>query len=59
MYLFAPNDRQDVDDFREAVHDSNGLLMHSGTGELAWRPVVIPSGCGSAPSRTRTCAASV
>ena len=42
MFLFAPNDRLDVDDFREAVHDSDGLLMHTGTGEWIWRPVVNP-----------------
>ena len=42
MFLFGPNDRDGVDDFRPAVHDSNGLLMHAGTGEWLWRPVASP-----------------
>ena len=42
MFLFGPNDRQGVDDFREGVHDSDGLLMHTGADEWIWRPVVNP-----------------
>lgn len=42
MFLFAPNDRRGVDDFREGVHDSDGLLMHTGAGEWIWRPVRNP-----------------
>ena len=42
MFLFGPNDRHGVDDFREAVHDSDGLLMHTGAGEWIWRPVENP-----------------
>ena len=42
MFLFGPNDRTGVDDFRAAVHDSDGLLMHTGTGEWIWRPVENP-----------------
>ena len=42
MFLFGPNDRLGVDDFREAVHDSDGLLMHTGEGEWIWRPLVNP-----------------
>jgi glucans biosynthesis protein len=29
-------------DFRPEVHDSDGLLMHSGAGEWIWRPLVNP-----------------
>jgi glucans biosynthesis protein len=42
MYLFGPNDRQGVDDFRPAVHDSDGLAIWSGRGEWLWRPVSNP-----------------
>jgi glucans biosynthesis protein len=42
MFLFGPNDRQGVDDFRPQVHDSEGLQIWSGTGEWFWRPVVNP-----------------
>jgi periplasmic glucans biosynthesis protein len=31
-----------VDDFRPEVHDSDGLLIESGTGERIWRPAVNP-----------------
>jgi glucans biosynthesis protein len=42
MFLFGPNDRQGVDDFRPQVHDSEGLQLWSGTGEWFWRPLVNP-----------------
>lgn len=42
MFYFAPQDRQGVEDFRPAVHDSDGLLMHTGTGEQIWRPLANP-----------------
>jgi glucans biosynthesis protein len=29
-------------DFRPEVHDSDGLLMHTGSGEWLWRPLVNP-----------------
>jgi glucans biosynthesis protein len=32
------------DDFRPEVHDSDGLLMNTGTGEWIWRPLVNPKG---------------
>jgi glucans biosynthesis protein len=44
MYLFAPNDRAGVDDFRPHVHDSEGLQIWTGRGEWLWRPLVNPSG---------------
>jgi glucans biosynthesis protein len=31
-----------VDDFRPEVHDSDGLIIATGTGEWIWRPLVNP-----------------
>jgi periplasmic glucans biosynthesis protein len=43
MYFFGPNDRGGVDDFRPAVHDSDGLAMQNGRGEQLWRPLSNPA----------------
>lgn len=42
MFLFDETMRQRFDDFRPAVHDSDGLLMHNGAGEMIWRPLANP-----------------
>lgn len=42
MFLFGPNDRNGVDDFRPAVHDSDGLAIQNGRGEQLWRPIANP-----------------
>jgi glucans biosynthesis protein len=42
MYLFGENQPAGVSDFRPEVHDSDGLSIHSGTGEWIWRPLVNP-----------------
>ena len=42
MFFFGPNDRNDVDDFRPAVHDSDGLAIDNGRGEKLWRPLSNP-----------------
>jgi glucans biosynthesis protein len=42
MFLFDANDRDRVDDYRAAVHDSTGLLMLNGRGEQLWRPLGNP-----------------
>jgi periplasmic glucans biosynthesis protein len=42
MFYFAAHDRAGVDDFRPAVHDSDGLLIWNGSGEWLWRPVFNP-----------------
>src|SRR5262245_27137385 len=42
MFFFAANDRLDVDDYRPAVHDSDGLAIHNGRGEVIWRPLSNP-----------------
>jgi glucans biosynthesis protein len=38
MYLFNAMGRP-VEDYRNAVHDSDGLMMLTGTGEWLWRPL--------------------
>jgi glucans biosynthesis protein len=42
MYLFDANDRVRFDDWRAAVHDSNGLQIHTGHDEALWRPLTNP-----------------
>ena len=42
MFFFAPQDREGVEDFRPAVHDSDGLLMLTGAAEQIWRPLANP-----------------
>jgi periplasmic glucans biosynthesis protein len=42
MFFFGPNDRHNVDDFRPAVHDSDGLAIFNGRGEELWRPLANP-----------------
>lgn len=40
MYFHSPADHTRWDDFRPRVHDSDGLLMYTGTGDWIWRPLV-------------------
>lgn len=42
MYHFDDADRRGVDDFRPAVHDSDGLALYNGAGEQVWRPLRNP-----------------
>jgi glucans biosynthesis protein len=42
MYFFAPNDRAGIDDYRGAVHDSDGLMLATSRGEQIWRPLQNP-----------------
>ena len=42
MFYFDANNRVSVDDYRPAVHDSDGLLMWTGRGEQLWRPLDNP-----------------
>lgn len=42
MFLFDPSDRAKVDDWRQAVHDSNGLEIRSGHDERIFRPLANP-----------------
>ena len=39
MFLFDETNRSRFDDFRPAVHDSEGLLILNGNGEQIWRPL--------------------
>ncbi len=42
MFFLGENDHRFSDDFRPELHDSDGLLIHSGTGERIWRPLRNP-----------------
>ncbi|MCI5095544.1 MAG: glucan biosynthesis protein G [Rhodobacteraceae bacterium] len=42
MFLYDATDRTRFDDFRPAVHDSDGLLVVNGNGETLWRPLANP-----------------
>ena len=42
MFYFGPQRRQGVDDFRDAVHDSSGLQMITGSGRRIWRALSNP-----------------
>ena len=42
MYFTGKNTPR-RDDHRPEVHDSDGLFMHSGSGERIWRPLVNPA----------------
>jgi glucans biosynthesis protein len=42
MFLFGPSAARRFDDFRRAVHDSDGLQMLNGAGERLWRPLNNP-----------------
>ena len=42
MFYFSANDRVGIDDYRRAVHDSDGLMMATGRGEQVWRPLNNP-----------------
>ncbi|MEO6517907.1 MAG: glucan biosynthesis protein [Pseudoxanthomonas sp.] len=43
MYQFGASDRVGVDDYRPAVHDSEGLALWTGSGEQIWRPLHNPA----------------
>src|SRR5438270_11164227 len=42
MFYFDSNNRFEIDDYRPAVHDSDGLLIWTGHGEQFWRPLNNP-----------------
>lgn len=42
MFLFDPTNRARFDDYRNAVHDSDGLQILNGVGERLWRPLANP-----------------
>ena len=43
MFQFDSGDRVGIDDYRPAVHDSDGLALMTGTGEQVWRALGNPS----------------
>jgi periplasmic glucans biosynthesis protein len=42
MFLFSSIDRTRINDFRRAVHDSEGLAIAEADGERVWRPLANP-----------------
>ncbi|KAB2848065.1 MAG: glucan biosynthesis protein G, partial [Hyphomicrobiaceae bacterium] len=42
MFLFGASSRRATNDFRPAVHDSEGLSIINGSGERIWRPLTNP-----------------
>ncbi len=42
MFMHGEPSTRRVDDFRPEVHDSDGLLMHTSSGEWIWRPLSNP-----------------
>ena len=42
MFFFGPNDQGDFNDWRAAVHDSDGLALRTGHDQRIWRPLINP-----------------
>lgn len=42
MFLYGPNQPWHTQNFRPALHDSNGLAIHTGKNEWIWRPLENP-----------------
>lgn len=42
MFLYEAHDQADYQDFRPAVHDSDGLAIRSASGARTWRPLLNP-----------------
>ncbi len=42
MFQFDETNRERFSDFRSAIHDSDGLLIHNGAGETIWRQLANP-----------------
>ncbi|MCC6201861.1 MAG: glucan biosynthesis protein [Gammaproteobacteria bacterium] len=40
MFFYGEDHTRVIDDFRPEVHDSDGLMLHTGGGEWLWRPLV-------------------
>ena len=43
MYYFSGRERPGAEDWRQAVHDSDGLAALTGRGERLWRPLANPA----------------
>jgi glucans biosynthesis protein len=42
MFFIGENDHRYNEDYRPELHDSDGLLIHTGAGEWIWRPLRNP-----------------
>ncbi len=42
MFYYGENTPRPAGRWRGAIHDSDGLLIHSNTGEWLWRPLINP-----------------
>ena len=42
MYFYGSADATRLDDYRPSVHNSDGLLLWTGSGEWLWRPLINP-----------------
>ncbi len=42
MFLYGETENGRKGDYRPEVHDSDGLLVHTGSGEWIWRPLANP-----------------
>jgi glucans biosynthesis protein len=42
MFFTGENDRRFFEDYRPELHDSDGLMIHTGSGEWLWRPLRNP-----------------
>lgn len=42
MYFFSPSRRAAINDYRNAVHDNDGLAMYTGGEARLWRPLCNP-----------------
>jgi glucans biosynthesis protein len=43
MYWYGENERRYATDWRPEIHDSDGLAIHTGSGEHIWRPLINSS----------------
>ena len=43
MFYYGENNRRHHGDYRPELHDSDGLLVQNGTGEMLWRPLMNPT----------------
>lgn len=43
MFLYGPNQPPPANNFRPAIHDSNGLAIRGGDGKWTWSPLTNPA----------------
>lgn len=43
MFQCGAHDKRMANDWRPQIHDSDGLALHTGTGEWIWRPLANPA----------------